>query len=147
MTRINSAIPVKNLTDEHLLAEHREIKRLPCCLGKSIKSGSIRKIPSKFTLGNGHVLYFLDKQEFLYNRYLEIHNELIKRGFIIQNYSDNWNHLKHSKYWFNHGCDEHEKHLLVERISTRINESKKKCFHYYKSKISKEKAIELLKEL
>ena len=45
MTRINSAIPVKCLTDEHLLAEHREIKRLPYCLRKAIVSGSIDKIP------------------------------------------------------------------------------------------------------
>ena len=112
--------------------------------GKSIKSGSVRKIPSKFTLGKGHVLYFLDKQEFLYNRYREIHNELINRGFIVQDYSDNWIDLKYSEYWFNHGCDEYEKHLLTERISTRINESKKQCFHYYKNKISKEKAINLL---
>ena len=29
MTRINVSINVKALTDEHLLAEHREIKRLP----------------------------------------------------------------------------------------------------------------------
>ena len=28
MTRINVSINVKALTDEHLLAEHREIKRL-----------------------------------------------------------------------------------------------------------------------
>ena len=28
MIRINSAIPVKCLTDEHLLAEHREIKQI-----------------------------------------------------------------------------------------------------------------------
>ena len=28
MTRINSAIKARLLTDEHLLAEHREIKRL-----------------------------------------------------------------------------------------------------------------------
>lgn len=56
MTRINSAIPVKNLTDEHLLAEHREIKRLPYFLSKAIQSGSINNIPEKFTLGKGHVL-------------------------------------------------------------------------------------------
>ena len=49
MTRINSAIHVKCLTDEHLLAEHREIKRLPYCLRKAIVSGSIYKIPVKFT--------------------------------------------------------------------------------------------------
>ena len=27
--RINCGIPVENLTDEHLMAEHREIKMLP----------------------------------------------------------------------------------------------------------------------
>lgn len=37
MTRINSAINVKNLTDEHLLAEHREIKRLPALYLKTNK--------------------------------------------------------------------------------------------------------------
>lgn len=35
MTRINSAIPVKKLTDEHLLAERREIKRLQSCYLKA----------------------------------------------------------------------------------------------------------------
>lgn len=39
MTRINSAINVKYLTDEHLLAEHREIKRMPYCLNIAIRSG------------------------------------------------------------------------------------------------------------
>ena len=29
MTRINAGIPVEKLSDQHLLAEHREIKRIP----------------------------------------------------------------------------------------------------------------------
>ena len=29
MTRINCGVAVEQLTDEHLLAEHRELKRLP----------------------------------------------------------------------------------------------------------------------
>ena len=59
MTRINSAIPVKCLTDEHLLAEHREIKRLPYNLQKSIKSGSIKRIPNKFTLRRLNITDYL----------------------------------------------------------------------------------------
>lgn len=35
MTRINSAIPVKCLTDEHLLAEHMEIKKATLLLEES----------------------------------------------------------------------------------------------------------------
>ena len=41
MTRINSGIPVKSLTDEHLLAEHREIKRLPYYI-RRIVNGEIK---------------------------------------------------------------------------------------------------------
>ena len=91
MTRINSAIPVKCLTDEHLLAEHREIKRLPFCLKQAIKSGSINRIASKFTLGCGHVLFFLDKMMFTHFRYLKIHSELIERGFKPSFFGYNWN--------------------------------------------------------
>ena len=61
MTRINSHINPKNLSDEHLLAEHREIKRVPKMLYKSIKKGSVPKIPNKFCLGTGHVTFFYDK--------------------------------------------------------------------------------------
>ena len=76
MTRINCAIPVRCLTNEHLLAEHREIKRLPKCLEKSIISGSIKDIPKEFCLGTGHILFFLDKMTFIKERYKEIYNEL-----------------------------------------------------------------------
>ena len=45
MTRINAGIKVENLSDQHLLAEHREIKRIPRTNFKS-------KPSSKFTLGD-----------------------------------------------------------------------------------------------
>ena len=144
MTRINSAIPVKCLTDEHLLAEHREIKRLPYCLRKAIVSGSIDKIPEKFTLGKGHVLFFLDKMSFVLGRYSEIYYELIHRGFYVQDYSDNWKGID-SKYFNKHNCNSEEKKLLIDRISDRIINSKKKCWHYYGKTISKEDAVGLLK--
>ena len=59
MTRINVAIPVEELTREHLISEHREIKRIP----NMIKSGraKIKNIPPKFKLGPGHVKFFYDK--------------------------------------------------------------------------------------
>ena len=34
MTRINAGIPVQSLSGKHLIAEHREIKRIPNCIGK-----------------------------------------------------------------------------------------------------------------
>jgi len=41
MTRINAGYSVRRLTDKHLLAEHREIKRIPNMVksGKAIVKG------------------------------------------------------------------------------------------------------------
>ena len=143
MTRINSAIPVKCLTDEHLLAEHREIKRLPYCLKRSMQSGSVKHIPAKFTLGKGHVLFFLDKMKFILERYHEIRHELLNRGFDVQDYSDNWNDVG-SEYMKWYSCNSDENKILIERISNRIMNSNKKCWHYYGKKISKYEAARLL---
>jgi hypothetical protein len=144
MTRINSAIPVKNLTDEHLLAEHREIKRLPWCLENAIESGSINNIPEKFTLGKGHVLFFLDKQRFIRSRYLDIRMELAKRAFTPQDYIMNWKSVD-LKYDNDYTPTSEERNLLIERITERIMNSPKKCFHYYGKAISKEQAVNLLR--
>ena len=147
MTRINSAIPVKNLTDEHLLAEHREIKRLPYCLDAAIRSGSVNRIPSKFTLGKGHVLFFLDKQLFIRNRSVKLFYECQNRGFKVTNYGFNWMFIEtyRQKYWNDYESTEDEHNLLVERITDRILHGNKEYYHYCGKRISKEEAIELLK--
>lgn len=144
MTRINSAISVQNLTDEHLLAEHREIKRLPDNFLKALKSGALRRIPKEFCLGTGHVTFFLDKQMFLLKRYYQIHTECLKRGFNVEDYSDNWlgleDWMKERGCWYDYTPTETEKHLLRTRICERIVTSKKERFHYYGKPISKEVA-------
>lgn len=67
MTRINVGIHPAELPIKMLIAEHREIKRIPNC----IKSGrySLDGIPSKFTLGAGHVKFFYNKLAYLRKRY------------------------------------------------------------------------------
>lgn len=143
MTRINSAIPVKNLTDEHLLAEHREIKRLPYCMLKAKQSGSLYNIPSEFCLGKGHVLFFLNKMKFIYSRYNQLHDECICRGFNVLDYSDNFSNIEEA-YFNNYIPTDLEKSLLETRISGRITNSSKKFYHYNGNKITKEQAILLL---
>lgn len=88
MTRINAGIPPADLSDKHLLAEHREIKRIP----NMVKSGKakIENIPEQFTLGKGHVKFFYNKLKYLYNRYLEIYKECVKRGFNVTKYHNAW---------------------------------------------------------
>ena len=63
MTRINVGIPPAELTDKHLLAEHREIKRIPNCIAKG--KYNMEGIPDKFKLGKGHVKFFYNKLEYL----------------------------------------------------------------------------------
>ena len=88
MTRINIGIKPSLLSQKHLLAEHREIKRIP----NTIRTGKARieGIPEHFTLGKGHVKFFYDKLLYLFNRYQEIHSECIKRGFSVTDYSMAW---------------------------------------------------------
>jgi hypothetical protein len=141
MTRINSAIPVKFLTDEHLLAEHREIKRLPGILFNH--KGKVIPIPTKFCLGKGHVLFFMNKFLFTYNRYKLIYNECLNRGFNVKDYSGNWQ-LVPPQYCLPYITTEEEEKLLIDRISDRIINSSRSCFHYYGNKVSKRTALLLL---
>ena len=143
MTRINSAIPVRCLTDEHLLAEHREIKRLPYNLNQAIRKGSIDRIPERFVLGKGHVLFFLDKMLFVYDRYCKIHDELIRRGYAPTSFHENWNTVP-LEYYNKHMPTEEECRLLIDRIKERIVGSPKKVWHYYCHEVSKEGAIDIL---
>jgi hypothetical protein len=143
MTRINSAIPVQHLTDEHLLAEHREIKRLPYCLERSLKSRSKRRMPSEFCLGTGHVLFFLDKMKFVSRRYKELYAECCKRGFTVTDYSSNFERIS-LEYLNDYEPTNNERELLIKRITERQNNSPKSSWHYCGKKITKEEAIEML---
>lgn len=144
MTRINLGISVKHLTDEHLLAEHREIKRIPKSYESSLRSGSIDNIPKKFCLGKGHVLFFVDKPRYTLGRYRQIHRECLRRGFDVECYESNWDCYPKNMYSRTTRATSESKVLLVTRISERIMSSSKKFFHYYGTRISKRKAISLL---
>ena len=80
MTRIN-LIDVRILSDQHLLAEYRELPRI---FTHVYAHGVSKNIPKEFTLGKGHVLFFTDKLWFLLDRYYKLCNELQSRGFDIQ---------------------------------------------------------------
>ena len=83
MTRIN-IIPTSELTDQHLIAEYREITMVPGSLKRTLKSkvGLRReRISEQYTLNAGHVYFFYDKGRYLNNRYDEIVQEMKDRGF------------------------------------------------------------------
>ena len=88
MTRINVGIQPAELNDQHLIAEHREIKRIPNCVAKG--KYNMEGIPNKFKLGTGHVKFFYNKLLYLKFRYASLHTECIRRGFNVQNYIGAW---------------------------------------------------------
>lgn len=122
MTRINAGIKVQELTDPHLLAEAREIKRIP----NMIKSGryNLKSQPAYFKLGTGHVAWFYDKLLYLKNRYIDLYEECLYRGFNVTDYSSAWDdvpdHLMND--W---KASDRDRMIIQERISERIRNSKK----------------------
>ncbi len=83
MTRIN-LVPVKELADQHLVAEYREIFMVGSSLQRSLASPNWEKnrktIPNQFTLNTGHVKFFYNKGKYLNDRYLQLVAEMKRRG-------------------------------------------------------------------
>ena len=83
MTRIN-LVPISELADQHLVAEYREIFMVGSSLQRSLKSPNWLKtknsLPKEFTLNKGHVKFFYNKGKYLYNRYLDLVEEMKSRG-------------------------------------------------------------------
>ncbi|HGO5855629.1 pyrimidine dimer DNA glycosylase/endonuclease V [Mannheimia glucosida] len=81
MTRIN-LVPPTELCDQHLLAEHRELTRIPNAVAKG--KFSLKGQPEDYKLGEGHVRFFFNKLTFLKKRYDALHEECLARGFKVQ---------------------------------------------------------------
>ena len=133
MTRISSSIEPIELCDKMLIAEHREIIRIP----NTIKSGKAKvdlsTIPLDFKLGSGHVIFFYNKLKYLHNRYLQLYKECIDRGFNIQDYSNCFLDLPTNLYkdWEE---TEETRRIVKERINKRL--STMKIIKYYSKNVS-----------
>lgn len=151
MTRINLGIDPSELTDQHLLAEHREIKRVCSTYKTWVKNGRKTKIPESFRLGTGHVMYFVDKPRLTLRRYDEIHAECLNRGFNVTDFSELWNCYSIADIMNSIVIEDISaadsfiaRQLVRYRIAKNIIKSKQ-VPRYYSEKISKAKAILLIK--
>ena len=80
MTRINLVDP-RQLADQHLVAEYREIFMIGSALQRSLESNvGLSDIPKKFTLNKGHIKFFYDKGKYLSKRYDNLVEEMKRRG-------------------------------------------------------------------
>ena len=117
MTRINVGIPPAELVNQHLIAEHREIKRIPNCIAKG--KYNMEGIPDKFKLGTGHVKFFYNKLLYLKNRYISLYNECIKRGFNVQNYINAWDNVP-NELMNNYKVEENDIKIIKQRIKEKL---------------------------
>lgn len=122
MTRINLIEP-EELTDQHLIAEYREIRLLTALLQRTLNSkrGFVpERVPKEFTLNKGHVYFFLNKGQYIHKRYNALKEEMEARGFNPQ-------HKFQRELWPNELYNdwqptERDKNIVRERIEERINE-------------------------
>ena len=65
---------------------------VPAALKRSLRGSTpsdiLKRIPDKFTLGAGHVTFFYDKMVYLRIRYDYLLDELLSRGFNLENRGD-----------------------------------------------------------
>lgn len=85
MTRINVISP-SDLTDQHLLAEYRELPRV-FTLARNAQPLNLGFIPTAYTLGSGHVRFFYPRTGFLARRQEELIRELLDRGYKLTHLS------------------------------------------------------------
>lgn len=117
MTRINCGIEPEELTRLHLLAEHREIVRVPNCIKKG--RFNLKGQPKEFTLGEGHVKFFYDKLLYLKKRYLSIHSECVKRGYNVTDFSTAFEGIK-PEFMKDYKPSERDRSLIRLRIQERL---------------------------
>ena len=79
MTRINCIDPA-NLTDQHLLAEYRELPRV-FALARHLAP---REVVPTYRMGAGHVRFFYTRTGWLAKRQAALIAECLARGFDIQ---------------------------------------------------------------
>ena len=122
MTRINCGIPVEELCDKHLLAKHREIKRIPNCIKKG--RYNMKNQPKLFTLGTGHVKFFYDKLGYLKKRYIKIHNECLHRHKNVTDFSNAWDGIDPTLMG-DYSPTDRDRLIIRERINERLTKNKK----------------------
>ncbi len=116
MTRVNAGIAPEELSNKHLLAEHREIKRIP----NMVKSGRavIKNIPDEFRMGKGHVKFFYNKIGYLRERYEKIYDLCVEKKYSVTSFHSAFEDIPEE---LDNGWKETKeaRRLVMERIKER----------------------------
>lgn len=127
MTRIDIHPPIA-LCDQHVLSNHREIKRVCFRLGQRLEKNKFDDLPAPFYTpgkngkeGKFHELFWLDKGMWTFFRYMRLHMECKKRGFDVENFALNWEiYNKKSDFYKNFKPEQEHYDLLEQRVLSRV---------------------------
>lgn len=129
MTRINVIDPTV-LTDQHAMAEYRELPMVMGSLRRSLLSRrGLPPIPKAYTLNAGHVTFFYNKGKFLEDRYRALVNELTSRGYTLDpDRAADFTMFTDNGLYGDWLPDRHALSINAERITERINQKP----HWYR---------------
>lgn len=116
MTRVNVGILPRELSNQLLIAELREIKRIPNCI--KIGRFNLKNVPEKFTLGTGHVSFFYNKIGYLKNRYKSLYEEAISRKLNVQDFSDSFEGIS-ERFMNDYSETEIDRNILLKRFEEK----------------------------
>lgn len=142
MTRINTIEPLL-LTDQHLMAEYRE---LPMVFASGRRSNPDRFNPSEhYLLNTGHVTFFFNKKEYLKERWVDLIVELYNRNYNIDPLSRNINWTTLDKFpqieWRpNDMAQLVNLERLLERVANRPD-----WYRYYGKRITPDEYKQLIR--
>lgn len=127
--RVNVLKPMF-LSDQHLIAEYREVKMGPKALSKSLFSkGGVNKkrISKEYLLNTGHTYFFYDKNTYLEGRLARIVEEMALRGIehnfvdLIDDKYDYHPDTFNDEWWNDWHPDEKALAINMERINQRFS--------------------------
>lgn len=111
------------MTVKHLVAEYKEVMRLPgnlqTSLNRKSKPFSMTEIPKEYTMGKGHVKYFYNKFGYLKSRFESLVQEMLRRGYH-PNYTDSSIFNTDVKWMGNWIPNEKDMNINRQRIAERL---------------------------
>ena len=125
--RINIINPTY-LTDNHLIAEYREMKMITAYYLKSAKKGIDKsKISNVYTLNAGHAYMWYNKMLYIHRRFYDIVHEMKKRGFATNFDKINFNNIPEDTF-NDYTVTQEDVRINLDRILIRLEKQP----HWYK---------------
>jgi deoxyribonuclease (pyrimidine dimer) len=134
------------LTDQHLIAERRELRLIPPLFEKRFKKlgikGVVSNIPDQYCLGKGHMLFWMNKGEYLRTRYSELTDEMLIRGFKPDLSIFYFLTPEARDVSIDYVPSTHDIQILLERVTAKINQ-KPTWYRFHGNPITEEYILHL----